>query len=127
MRPISYARATHIVDAIATVLADPASAYLAGGTTEIDLLRLGVVQPAALVDINALPLDQVEDLADGGLRICALARMSDVAAAPGVHESHAAARRAAEGQGRRHLSGPHAFDVFKGVRQLPLRIPGTRR
>lgn len=84
MRPISYARATDVFEAIATVFADPKSAYLAGGTTEIDLLRLDVVRPTALVDINDLPLDQIEDLADGGLRIGALARMSDVAAAPGV-------------------------------------------
>jgi xanthine dehydrogenase YagS FAD-binding subunit len=84
MRPISYARAARISDAIATVSANPDSAFLAGGTTEIDLLRLNVIRPAALVDINALPLDRVEDLADGGLRIGALARMSDVAEAPAV-------------------------------------------
>jgi xanthine dehydrogenase YagS FAD-binding subunit len=86
MRPISYARAAGVADAIATVSADPDSAFLAGGTTEIDLLRLNVVQPDALVDINALPLDRIEDLADGGLRIGALSRMSDVAEAPGVVE-----------------------------------------
>jgi xanthine dehydrogenase YagS FAD-binding subunit len=86
MRPISYARATHVADAIATVSADPDSAFLAGGTTEVDLLRLNVVQPTALVDINALPLDRIEDLVGGGLRIGALARMSDVAEAPGVVE-----------------------------------------
>jgi xanthine dehydrogenase YagS FAD-binding subunit len=86
MRPISYARASGVAEAIATVSADPYSAFLAGGTTEIDLLRLNVVQPDALVDINALPLDRIEDLPDGGLRIGALARMSDVAEAPGVVE-----------------------------------------
>jgi xanthine dehydrogenase YagS FAD-binding subunit len=86
MRPISYARAYQVADAIATVSADPDCAFLAGGTTEIDLLRLNVVHPDALVDINALPLDRIEDLADGGLRLGALARMSDVAEAPGVVE-----------------------------------------
>ena len=84
MRPISYARATDVADAIATVSADPELAFLAGGTTEIDLLRQNVVQPGGLVDITALPLDQVEDLPGGGLRIGALARMSDVAEAPSV-------------------------------------------
>jgi xanthine dehydrogenase YagS FAD-binding subunit len=68
------------------VTADPDRAFLAGGTTEVDLLRLNVVQPSGLVDINALPLDRIEDLADGGLRVGALARMSDVAEAPGVVE-----------------------------------------
>jgi xanthine dehydrogenase YagS FAD-binding subunit len=86
MRPISYARPTRLADAIAMVSADPNRAFLAGGTTEIDLLRLNVAEPDALVDINALPLDQIEDLADGGLRLGALARMSDVAEAPGVVE-----------------------------------------
>jgi xanthine dehydrogenase YagS FAD-binding subunit len=86
MRPISYARATSVVDAIATVSADPGNAFLAGGTTEVDLLRLDVVRPSGLVDINSLPLDWIEDLPDGGLRIGALARMSDVAEAPAVVE-----------------------------------------
>ena len=84
MRPVSYARATEVADAIAAVSADPESAFLAGGTTEIDLLRLNVRRPSRLVDINALPLTQVENLPDGGLRIGALARMSDVVEAPGV-------------------------------------------
>lgn len=86
MRPISYARATDVADAIATVSADSESAFLAGGTTEIDLLRQNVVRPSALVDISALPLADVEELPGGGLRIGALARMSDVAAAPVVAE-----------------------------------------
>jgi xanthine dehydrogenase YagS FAD-binding subunit len=86
MRPISYARPTDVASAIVTVSADPERAYLAGGTTEIDLLRQGVVSPSGLVDINALPLKQIEDLADGGLRIGALARMSEVAEVPSVVE-----------------------------------------
>ena len=84
MRPVSYARAVDVAGAVATVSADPDSAFLAGGTTEVDLLRLNVVQPRRLVDINALPLAQIEDLPGGGLCIGALARMSDVAEAPGV-------------------------------------------
>jgi xanthine dehydrogenase YagS FAD-binding subunit len=86
VRPVSYARATDVGGAIATVGADPESAFLAGGTTEVDLLRCNVLQPSTLVDINALPLDRIEDLPDGGLRIGALARMSDVAEAPGIVE-----------------------------------------
>jgi len=63
--------------------ADPDSAFLAGGTTEVDLIRLGVARPSTLVDINALPLADVDDLG-AGLRIGALARMSDVARDPRV-------------------------------------------
>jgi xanthine dehydrogenase YagS FAD-binding subunit len=60
------------------------AAFLAGGTTEVDLVRQNVLRPGLLVDINDLPLNRVEDLPGGGLRIGALARMSDVARAAGV-------------------------------------------
>jgi xanthine dehydrogenase YagS FAD-binding subunit len=88
VQPVSYARATDVAGAVAAVAGDPHSAYLAGGTTEVDLLRQNVVHPRCLVDINELPLKQVEDLPDGGLRVGALARMSDVAEAPGVVERY---------------------------------------
>jgi len=52
----------------------------------VDLVRQDVLRPGLLVDINDLPLDLIEDLPDGGLRIGALARMSDVARALGVIE-----------------------------------------
>ncbi|MFD1522012.1 xanthine dehydrogenase family protein subunit M [Pseudonocardia yunnanensis] len=84
MRPLRYTRATGVTQAVATVSADPASAFLAGGTTEVDLVRLGVTAHDLLVDINDLPLDDVEDLPGGGLRIGALARMNDVARDPRV-------------------------------------------
>src|SRR3984885_4731616 len=86
MRPLSYARATDVDSAIATVREHRDSAFLAGGTTEVDLVRQNVLRPGLLVDINDLPLNRVEDLPGGGLRIGALARMSDVAQAAGVVE-----------------------------------------
>ncbi|MFI6083379.1 FAD binding domain-containing protein [Streptomyces sp. NPDC051217] len=79
MRPLSYTRASTVDEAIATVGADSRSAFLAGGTTEIDLIRLGVTRPDVLVDINSLPLKEIEFTPDAGLRIGALARMTDVA------------------------------------------------
>ncbi len=84
MRPLSYARATDVDGAIAAVRERSDAAFLAGGTTELDLVRQNVLRPGLLVDINDLPLNRVEDLPGGGLRISALARMSDVAQAPGV-------------------------------------------
>src|SRR3954451_22379964 len=84
MRPLSYARAADADAAIALVAGRPDSAFLAGGTTEVDLTRQDVLRPGLLVDINRLPPDGVEDLPGGGLRIGALARMSDVARAPAV-------------------------------------------
>ncbi|MFG2138305.1 FAD binding domain-containing protein [Streptomyces sp. NPDC048650] len=86
MRPISYSRASAVADAVAAVAADPTSDFLAGGTTEIDLLRQNVLLPRRLVDINDLPLAQIEDRPDGGVHIGALARMSEVAEAPAVRE-----------------------------------------
>ncbi|MGH3168968.1 MAG: FAD binding domain-containing protein, partial [Trebonia sp.] len=84
MRPLSYARASDADAAIALVTRYPESAFLAGGTTEVDLTRQDVLRPGLLVDINDLPLAGVEDRPDGGVRIGALARMSDVARAAGV-------------------------------------------
>ncbi len=52
MRPLSYARATGVDEAVADRRRRPASAFLAGGTTEVDLVRLGVARPDLLVDIN---------------------------------------------------------------------------
>jgi xanthine dehydrogenase YagS FAD-binding subunit len=54
-------------------------ALIAGGTTLVDLMKLNVLQPTSLVDINSLPLSQVEALPGGGLRIGALVRNSDLA------------------------------------------------
>lgn len=79
MRPLSYVRVRDVDEAVTAVAGDPASTFLAGGTTEVDLIRLGVTAPDVLVDINALPLADVSGTPGGGLRIGALARMSDVA------------------------------------------------
>ena len=94
MRPLSYARADDVATAVALVSGDPASAFLAGGTTEVDLIRMGVERPDRLVDINRLPLVDVAQLEDGGVRIGALARMSDVARTPIIEERFPAVSQA---------------------------------
>ncbi|MFD1931051.1 MULTISPECIES: FAD binding domain-containing protein [Nonomuraea] len=94
MRPFSYARVADVADAITAVAGDQTSAFLAGGTTKIDMLRIGTEWSQRLVDINDLPLTLIEDLPDGGLRIGALARMSDVAMAPAVIGRYAMISRA---------------------------------
>src|SRR6266481_1114473 len=53
--------------------------FLAGGTTLIDLMKLNVEQPARLVDINRLGLDKIEPIREGGLKIGATVRNSDLA------------------------------------------------
>ena len=63
--------------------------FIAGGTTLVDLMKLGVEEPPALIDITALPLDQVEVLPNGGLRIGAMVRNSDLANHPEVIKNYA--------------------------------------
>jgi xanthine dehydrogenase YagS FAD-binding subunit len=73
MRPLSYARVEDVDAAVALVSADPASAFLAGGTTKVDLVRIGVDRSDRLIDINRLPLASVEEVDGGTVRIGALA------------------------------------------------------
>lgn len=68
---------------------DPGSRFLAGGTTLIDLMKLDVETPERVVDINLLPLARVEAAPDGGLKIGALVRNSDLALHPEVKARYA--------------------------------------
>jgi xanthine dehydrogenase YagS FAD-binding subunit len=79
MNQFQYLRTRTPQDAIAAAASGTQNAFLAGGTTLIDLMKLEVEQPAEVIDINALPLAGIEPLPDGGVRIGALARNSDVA------------------------------------------------
>jgi xanthine dehydrogenase YagS FAD-binding subunit len=90
MISFDYTLASSIDDAVGAGAA-PSTHYVAGGTTLIDLMKLDVETPTHLVDINALDrenasLAQVTELPGGGLRLGALARMSDVAWNPRVRE-----------------------------------------
>jgi xanthine dehydrogenase YagS FAD-binding subunit len=81
-----YVRATDVDAAVAAVSADPAAAYLAGGTTQLDLmLKDGVVWADRLVDITRLPLGGVTR-GDGAIRVGALTTMEELAADPTVVE-----------------------------------------
>src|SRR5712672_908864 len=53
--------------------------FIGGGTTLIDLMKLNVETPARVLDINRLPLDKIEATSDGGLKIGAMVRNSDLA------------------------------------------------
>jgi xanthine dehydrogenase YagS FAD-binding subunit len=75
--------------AIATAVQQGAEArYLAGGTTLIDLMKLNVETPARVLDINRLPLDRVEAVAGGGIRIGAMVRNSDLANDAAVQQQY---------------------------------------
>jgi len=78
MHPFEYSRVTDASHAL-TSGAKAQTKFVAGGTNLVDLMKCEVERPAHLVDINALPLASIESV-NGGIRIGALARMSDVAA-----------------------------------------------
>ncbi len=86
METFSYVKAPSIDKALAG--ANQAK-FIAGGTTLVDLMKLTVERPKTLVDINLLPLDKIEKLPDGGLRIGALVRNSDLAWNSDVQKSYA--------------------------------------
>src|SRR5215472_3508318 len=77
MQPFAYERAQGVDEAIAALNTD--TKFLAGGTNLLDLMKGGVERPVKIVDITRLPLDRIEDTADGGLRIGAMVRNSDCA------------------------------------------------
>jgi xanthine dehydrogenase YagS FAD-binding subunit len=79
MKAFIYERAASIQQA-AAALAAPGAKIIAGGTNLLDLMKLQVETPTRLIDIGRLPLDRIEDTLDGGLRIGATVRNSDLAA-----------------------------------------------
>ncbi len=79
MHPFLYTLAADEPTARRIAATDPAAAFIAGGTTLIDLMKLNVEHPAQLVDITRLPLAKVEELPDGGIRVGAMVRNSDLA------------------------------------------------
>jgi xanthine dehydrogenase YagS FAD-binding subunit len=93
MKAFTYQRATSAAQA-ATFAVKPGAKIIAGGTNLLDLMKLQVETPSDLVDINHLPLDKIEDTLDGGLRIGALVRNSDLAADPRVRQRYGVLSRA---------------------------------
>lgn len=94
MRALSYERATEPAQAVAALAEVPDAAYLAGGTNLVDHLKLGVSAPQRLVDISGLPLTAVEDLDDGGVRVGAMVRNSDLATHPRIRRDYPVLARA---------------------------------
>ena len=86
MKTFDYERATTPEGAAQAVAAHANAKFIAGGTNLLDLMKLQIEQPAHLVDVNRVGLDQIIDTADGGLRIGAMVRNSDLAADPRVRQ-----------------------------------------
>ncbi|MGV1927980.1 FAD binding domain-containing protein [Agrobacterium tumefaciens] len=79
MRAFTYERATTAQAAAKAAAANPEAKFIAGGTNILDLMKLEIEHPAHLIDINGVGLDKIETTSDGGLRIGALVRNTDLA------------------------------------------------
>lgn len=94
MKELTYHRADDAASAVALVSGDPDAHFLGGGTNLVDHLKLGVARPSTLVDVSRLPMDEVTELPDGGLRVGANVRNSDLAAHPAVRRGWPVVARA---------------------------------
>ncbi len=80
MNPFTYSRVVDPNEAVTGIAAKPQGKFLGGGTNLIDLMKMGVETPDALIDISRLPLAQIEELpGNEGVRIGAMVRNSDLA------------------------------------------------
>ena len=77
MTPFAYSKPSEVSEAVR--LAGPATRFIAGGTNLVDLMKENVARPERLIDINGLPLREVEETANGGLLIGALVSNADLA------------------------------------------------
>ena len=94
MKPFSYLRAATVAEAAAMAAERPGAKFIAGGTNLLDLMKLGIEGPAHLIDINWLGLDEIEPTAEGGLRIGALVRNTDLASDPRIRRDYGVLSRA---------------------------------
>jgi xanthine dehydrogenase YagS FAD-binding subunit len=94
MKPFTYERAGSVFDAAAKAARTPGAKFIAGGTNLLDLMKLQIETPTHLIDVNGLGLDKIEATQDGGLRIGALVRNTDLAADMRVRRDYAVLSRA---------------------------------
>ena len=94
MRAFTYQRAATVAEAAAVAARTPGARFIAGGTNLLDLMKLEIETPAHLVDVNGLGLDRIEATPDGGLRIGALVRNTDLAADATVRRDYGVLSRA---------------------------------
>jgi xanthine dehydrogenase YagS FAD-binding subunit len=94
MRSFTYERAQSPAEAAAAAARIQGAKFIAGGTNLLDLMKLEIENPAHLIDVNALALDRIESRPDGGLRIGALVRNTDLAADQRVRRDYGLLSRA---------------------------------
>lgn len=94
MKSFTYERATSLQQAVNAVANNPGARFIAGGTNLLDLMKLEIEIPQHLIDVNGLALDEITPTEDGGLRIGAMVRNTDLAAAPQVRRDYAVLSKA---------------------------------
>lgn len=94
MRSFTYERARSPADAAAAASRTDGAKFIAGGTNLLDLMKLEIEIPTHLVDVNGLALDTIEATAEGGLRIGALVRNTDLAADRRIRRDYSLLTRA---------------------------------
>ena len=94
MKPFTYERATTPVEAAAAAARVQGARFIAGGTNLLDLMKLQIEAPTHLIDVNGIGLDKIEATPEGGLRIGALVRNTDLAADRRVRKDYALLSRA---------------------------------
>lgn len=94
MKAFTYERAATPAQAASAVAGRPGAKFIAGGTNLLDLMKLQIEAPVHLVDVNGLALDRIEPTPEGGLRIGALVRNTDLAADERVRRDYGVLSRA---------------------------------
>ncbi|AFL53688.1 xanthine dehydrogenase YagS FAD-binding subunit [Sinorhizobium fredii] len=94
MRAFSYERASSIETAAKVAASKDSAKFIAGGTNLLDLMKLEIETPTHLIDVNGLGLDRIEPTPDGGLRIGALVRNTDLAADERIRKDYGLLSRA---------------------------------
>ncbi len=136
MKAFSYERAASPAEAAASAARTPGARFIAGGTNLLDLMKLEIETPAHLIDVNRLQLDRIEPTDEGGLRIGALVRNTDLAADRRVRRDYAVLSRAllagASGQLRNRATTagnllqrtrcPYFYDTNQACNK---RVPGS--
>ena len=136
MKSFTYERAISPEAAAAAALARPGAKFIAGGTNLLDLMKLQIETPLHLIDITRLGLDKTEVTTDGGVRIGAMVRNSDLAADPRIRKDYAVLSRAllsgASGQlrnkattGGNLLQRTRCYYFYDTAQPCNKRTPGT--
>jgi xanthine dehydrogenase YagS FAD-binding subunit len=94
MKAFTFERAQSPADAAAAAARNQGAKFVAGGTNLLDLMKLEIESPTHLIDVNDLGLDKIESTPDGGLRIGALVRNTDLAADERVRRDYGVLSRA---------------------------------